>query len=165
VIEAMGDEGAPQREIWRFLLAVDWMEEIEGRLLPTDTSLRHRLAHPRKLGMRLEDGIWLRLVDVRAALEARSYAADGRLTLEVVSDPQFPDNVGAWTIEGGSVRRARRRPDVRLDVQALASVYMGGFSFAELVAGERLEEVTRGGAARADELFRTPRAPWCPEIF
>jgi len=165
VIEAIGAEGAPLREIWRFLLAVDWMDEIEGRLLPVDHSLRHRLARPRKLGMKLEDGIWLRLVDVRAALEARSYADDGRLTLEVVSDPQLPDNVGAWTIEGGSVRRARRRPDVRLDVQALASVYLGGFSFAALAAGERLEEVTRGAASRADALFRTARAPWCPEIF
>ena len=63
------------------------------------------------------------------------------------------------------MRRARRRPDVRLDVEALGSVFLGGFTFAELARGGRVEEAARGGLARADALFRTDRAPWCPEIF
>ena len=78
------------------------------------------------------DGIWLRLVDVEAALTARSYATDGRVTFEVVSDPSFADNVGTWTVTDGVARRSRRRPDVRLDVQALGAAYLGGFSFAQL---------------------------------
>jgi hypothetical protein len=54
---------------------------------------------------------------------------------------------------------------VRLDVQALGSVYLGGFSFAELAGGGRVEEAARGGLRRADDVFRTDAAPWCPEIF
>jgi len=87
------------------------------------------------------------------------------VTLEVTSDPLFPENLGTWTIAGGAARRSRRRPDLRLDVQALGAAYLGGFSFRELAAVERVEEAVRGGIARADALFATPAAPWCPEIF
>src|SRR5436190_2403578 len=165
VLEAIGDDGAPMREIWRFLLGVDWMDEIHVRLLSVDHPLQHFVARPRLLALEINDGLWLRIVDVQAALAARSYAADGRVTLEVVADPYFPENFGTWTIADGRVRRSSRRPDVRLDIEALGSVFLGGFSFDELARGERLEEAARGGLARADALFRTPRAPWCPEIF
>ena len=50
-------------------------------------------------------------------------------------------------------------------INHLGAAYLGGFSFRELAAAERLEEVARGGLARADALFATPVAPWCPEIF
>ena len=58
------------------------------------------MARPRSLGAKLMDGLWVRIVDVAAALAARSFN-DGRVTLEVVSDPLFEDNVGTWTISGG----------------------------------------------------------------
>jgi len=165
VLEAIGDDGVPMREIWRFLVNVDWMDELHVRLLSIDHPLWHYVARPRLLSLTVNDGLWVRIVDVQAALAARSYAADGRVTLEVVADPYFRENVGVWTIAGGRVRRSSRRPDVRLDIAALGAVFMGGFSFEELARGERLEEAARGGLARADALFRTPRAPWSPEIF
>lgn len=165
VVDAMGIDARATREIWRFLLGIDWMDEIDMRLLPVDHPLWHLVARPRFLNMKLRDGLWIRLMDVGAALSARSYAGDGRVTIEVVSDPLFEDNVGTWTIAGGVAKRSSRRPDVRVDVQALGSVYLGGFTFAELARGERAEEASRGGIARADDLFRTDTAPWCPEIF
>ena len=65
----------------------------------------------------------------------------------------------------GVARRSRRRPDVRLDVQALGAAYLGGFSFAQLAAAGQVEEASRGGLARADAMFGTDAAPWCPENF
>ena len=56
-------------------------------------------------------------------------------------------------------------PELRLDVQALASVYLGGFTFAELARGLRVEELQAGALERADALFATAVEPWCPEIF
>jgi hypothetical protein len=85
--------------------------------------------------------------------------------VEVVSDPHFPDNVGTWTIENGRVRPARRRPDVRLPVEALGAAYLGGHSFAQLAAVGLVEESARGGLARVDAAFRSAPAPWSPEIF
>jgi predicted acetyltransferase len=133
-------------------------------MLPLDHPLRHIVARVNKLDARLLDGLWLRLVDVGAALSSRSYATDGRVTFDVI-DAQLPDNSGTWTIADGRAARSRRRPDVRLDVQALGAAYLGGFSFRELASAERVEEAARGGLARADALFRTDAAPWCPENF
>ena len=120
------------------------------------------MQRPNRLHWRVVDGLWLRLVDVGAALSARAVTGDGRVTFDVTSDPIFPDNVGTWTVEDGVARRSRRRADVRLDVQALASAYLGGFTFAELARAGRVEEVARGGVARADALYRVDVKPWCP---
>jgi predicted acetyltransferase len=165
VREAFGVDARATREIWRFLLSIDWMDRLEAWHMPIDHPLKLIVARMNLLEARELDALWVRLVDVGAALSARSYAGDGRVTIEVVGDAQFADNVGRWTIEDGLAKRTRRRPDVRLDVQTLGAAYLGGFSFAQLARGELVEEVARGGVARADALFRTADAPWCPEIF
>jgi predicted acetyltransferase len=141
------------------------MEEIEAHLLPVDHPLFLLVQRPNSLNWKVFDGVWVRLVDVGAALAARGLAGDGRVTFDVASDPLLPENVGTWTVEGGDARRSRLRADVRLDVQALGSAYLGGFTFAELARAGRAEEVARGGIARADALFRVERKPWCPEVF
>jgi predicted acetyltransferase len=107
-------------------------------------------------------------VDAQAALSARSYAAEGALTFEVADS--FCDwNEGRWRLVAdggrGSVERSEGPADLRLGVDALGSAYLGGFSFAELRRAGQVEELTEGAVARADALFRTDRAPWCPEIF
>jgi predicted acetyltransferase len=164
VVEAIGDSPVAVRELWRYLLAIDWVEEIHCDTLGADHPLFLLVARPNSLHWKVFDGLWVRLVDVGAALAGRALA-DGRLTLDVVADPLMPDNLGTWTVENGSAKRSRRRADVRLDVQALGSAYLGGFTFAELARAGRVEEVTRGGIARADALFHVDVKPWCPEIF
>lgn len=162
--EAVGSSADATRELWRFLLDVDWVARIEASLLPVDHPLLLLLAEPRRAGFRISDALWLRLADVGAALDARTYSGDGVVTFEV-DDPFLPDNGGTWTLADGHAERTEREPDVRLGVDALASAYLGGFSFAQLAAAGRVEEVTPGALAVADALFRTDRAPWCPEIF
>ncbi len=165
VLEAVGDGPVATRELWRFLLSIDWMDMIEAGCSLVDHPLFLLVARINRLALTMQDALWIRPVDVPAALAARTYAAGTRATLEVTADPQFPENVGTWTVEDGRVARARRRPDVRLDVQALGSAYLGGFTFTQLARAGRLEEAARGGLARADAAFRTDTAPWCPEIF
>jgi len=55
--------------------------------------------------------------------------------------------------------------DVVLGVSELGSVYLGGFTFDQLLRAGRIEEAKEGGVARADEIFRTTRQPSCPELF
>jgi predicted acetyltransferase len=114
--------------------------------------------------MRVGDGLWVRLVDVGAALSARSYAADGAVVIDVVDD-FCPWNAGVWRVVDGRARRSTAPPQLRCDVSALGTVYLGAFSFSGLVRTGRAEELRRGAAARADAMFRGSRAPWCPEIF
>jgi predicted acetyltransferase len=165
VSEVQGIDDAARREVWRFLLGIDWTDELTVEGLAVDDSVLLVVDRPNELRPRVFDGLWVRPVEVGAALAARGVSGDGRATIEVTADPHFPDNVGTWTVEGDRVRRASRRPDVRLDVQGLGMTMLGGFTFAQLARAGRAEEAARGGLARADALVRTERAPWCPEIF
>lgn len=164
VVEALGTDLDSTREVWRYLFEIDWMDEILAWLLPVDHPLLHLLARPDSMRLRAETGLWVRLTDVGAALSARGYRAGGRVTFEV-ADAFCPWNEGTWTLEDGVARRSRRAPDLRLDVTALGATYLGGFSFVQLARAGLAQEARRGAAARADALFATDRAPWCPEIF
>jgi len=160
-IEAMGVDPNSTAAIWRFLLDVDWMDRVHSWLLPVDHPLFLLLERPRRLRFRLGDSLWVRLVDVGHALAARARAAEGDVAIEVL-DEFCPWNRGIYSADGS---RAEGDPDLRLDVSDLGSVYLGGFTFGELQRARRVEELTGGAVRRADELFRTERAPWCPEIF
>jgi predicted acetyltransferase len=164
VIEAISADPAAMAELWRFLLDIDWQERIESWLLPPDHPLFLLLASPRRAGYQLGDGLWIRVVDVEAALAARTYGSDEPLTFEL-ADEFCPWNEGAWRLVGGTVSRTDEAPMLRLDAQALGSVYLGGISFSQLHQAGRLEEVEAGALARADRLFGWPLQPWCPEIF
>jgi predicted acetyltransferase len=163
VIEAMGVSPSATREIWRYLLDIDWMESVKAYLLPPDHPLWLLLADPRRMRYQSGDGVWVRLVDVEAALAARSYEEGDPVVVEV-RDAFCPWNEGRYRV-GGGVERTNAEPDLRLDVAALGSAYLGGFTFAQLAQALRLEEARPGAVARADALFRPDRAPWCPEIF
>ncbi|HET7368441.1 MAG TPA: GNAT family N-acetyltransferase [Gaiella sp.] len=165
VVELQGIDDVARRELWRFLLGIDWTDALTIEGLAVDDTALLVVDRMNELRAKVFDGLWVRPVEVGGALAARGVAGDGRVTLEVTADPQFPDNVGTWTAEGDRVRRTSRRPDVRLDVQALGMTMLGGFTFAQLARVGRAEEAARGGLARADALFRAERAPWCPEIF
>ncbi|HSJ94242.1 MAG TPA: GNAT family N-acetyltransferase, partial [Gaiellaceae bacterium] len=164
VVEAVALDGRPTVELWRYLLDVDWAARTTASLLPVDHALWWLLAAPRRMRMRVGDGLWARLVDVGAALSARRHASDGPLVVEVI-DAFCPWNAGRWRIADGTAKRTRAAAHVRCDVSALGAVYLGASGFAELVRAGRAEELRRGGAARADALFRGERAPWCPEIY
>jgi predicted acetyltransferase len=165
VVELQAVDDDARRELWRFLLEIDWTDTVAVSLLAVDDPVLLFVDRVNELRARVYDGLWVRAIDVPAALAARGVARDGRATIQVTFDPHFPDNVGTWTVEGDTARRSSRRPDVRVDVQGLGSTLLGGFTFAQLARAGRAEEGTRGGLARADALFAVERAPWCPEIF
>jgi predicted acetyltransferase len=164
IVEAIGATPAATRDLWRFLFDIDWAATATASLLPPDHPLWFLLAEPRRMRYRMGDGLWLRLVDVGAALSGRTYDGDGEVLFDVV-DSFCPWNEGRWRLTGGEATRTDDDADLRLDVSALASAYLGGFSFRELARGLRVEELRPGGLARADALFHFPVHPWCPEIF
>jgi predicted acetyltransferase len=164
VVEALGTSPEALRDLWGYLLAVDWIATVKAWLLPPDHPLFLLLATPRRMRYRMGDALWVRLVDVGAALSGRRYSEEGKIVLEV-ADEFCPWNEGRWKLEDGAAERTDDEPDLRLPVQSLASAFMGGISFATLARAGRVEEVTDGALARADGLFRWDRHPWCPEIF
>jgi predicted acetyltransferase len=164
VVEAVGDSPEATRAIWRFLLDVDLTARVRASLLPVDHPLLLLVAEPRRLRASVRDGLWVRLVDVGAALGARSYAASGAVVVDLV-DEFCPWNQGRWRVGPDGVERTSTAADVACDVTALGSVYLGGVTWTELGRALRVTELRPGALARAHALFRTDAAPWCPEIF
>ncbi len=162
LVETLATGPVAERELWRFLFGIDLIARVEGRLDPA-SPLFLMVLDARSLHLRLSEGLWLRLVDVGAALAGRTYAGDGEIVLDV-RDEFCPWNAGRWRI-GGEIERTDADADLELDVADLASVYLGAFTFSRLAAADRVREVKEGALARADDLFRTPRPPYCPEDF
>lgn len=164
VQEAVGATPQATAEIWRYLLDVDWMASVEVTLAPPDHPLFLLLASPRRARYRMGDGLWVRVVDVGAALSGRAYADGPPLVLEV-RDPVCPWNDGRWELADGVCTRSDAEPDLALDASALGAAYLGAVPFAQLRDALQLEERRDGAVERADRLFAWRPLPWCPEIF
>jgi predicted acetyltransferase len=163
ISEALATSPRALAAIWRYLLAIDWVARIEAWWLPLDHPLFLWLREPRRMRFTVVEALWVRLVDVGAALAARSLG-EAAIVLDV-RDEFCPWNQARWRVARESVDRTTAEADLRLDVSELGSVYLGGFTFDQLRRADRLEELKPGAAARADELFRSDRQPWCPELF
>ena len=155
-------------DIWRFLLDVDLVHRVRAWDRPPDEPLLHLLAEPRRLRLTVKDGLWLRLVDVPAALSGRGYAAEGRVVLEV-SDRSCPWNDGRYALEAGpdgaTCLPTHEEPDVACTVNDLGAVYLGGTTFRQLHRANQVAEERPGALERADALFASDAAPWCPFTF
>ena len=104
--EALGTSPRALAAIWRYLLGIDWVARIEASWLPLDHPLLVWLREPRRMAFTVLEAVWVRLVDVGAALSARSLG-EGSVVLDVRA--QFcPWNQARWS-------RSRRlgRPDDR----------------------------------------------------
>jgi predicted acetyltransferase len=164
VVEAMGDSPEAENSIWRFLLDIDWIARVKAIHLPLDHPLLLSLADPRRLNFLLREGLWVRLIDVAAALSARGYASDDSLVIDV-TDEFCPWNAGRWRVGRGGTEKTTAEADLACDVASLGCVYLGGFTFVQLARALRMSELKPGTIARADAMFHSDRAPWCPELF
>ena len=172
MLEVVALDPAAERALWEWMVGIDLVGRVKVWRTPVHHPLFLQLSDPRRLGLTIRDGIWVRLVDVRAALEARTYAGPGRMTLEV-TDAFRPSNAGRWTVDVPGDRGVASvapaapgvEPDLALDVADLATIYLGAFTFADLARAGRLRECRDGAIAAADRLFATPVAPWCSTMF
>jgi predicted acetyltransferase len=154
--------------LWEFLLDQDLMQETRYRRLPSDDPLLALLLDHRQARPTVTDGLWVRLVDVPRALEARTYEREVDVVLGV-QDEFCPWNAGTWRLSAGpsgaSCEPTDRQPDLVLDVRELGGVYLGGPSLARLGAAGLVEELTQGALATTSAAFTTARLPWLDTGF
>ncbi len=153
--------------LWRFLLGLDLMETITGRL-PVDDPLPHLLTDPEQVKARITDNLWVRLVDVGRALGERRYSTPVDVVLDV-TDSFCPDNTGRWHLTGDATgatcERTTEPADLALGVEALGAAYLGDPVLPALAAAGRVDERRPGALAATAAAFGWPVAPHCPIIF
>lgn len=161
----------PQVELalWQFILHLDLIHIVRAEERPVDDAIRYALHNPRLYHAKLRwDEQWLRLLDVPAALAARTFhAAAGEVTI-AVSDPLFPDNDGTWRVSAAGAARvgvAAHDADLVTDIGGLSAAYMGGTAWYELAIAGRVTEQTTGALATADGLFASRPLPRCGSHF
>jgi predicted acetyltransferase len=149
----------------RFLLSIDLVHRIVFGKIPVDHSLEKLLLDERAVQTTgVKDETWLRLIDVQAALSARTYRGSTAVTIAVL-DELLPENTGTYRVSASGVERTDADPELTLDVAALATVYLGGTRWWQLAYGGRAVEHRPGALADADQLFGIDRAPFAGTMF
>ncbi len=154
--------------LWEFLLGIDLARVARYRHGAVDEPLLHLAKEPRALGAHLIDALWVRVVDVGAALSARRYACPVDLVLDV-TDPILGENTGRWRLVGDASTASCTRTDARADLSCtvtdLGTVYLGGPTWAGLAGAGRVREHRPGALATATAAFGWHRAPQGVEVF
>jgi predicted acetyltransferase len=151
--------------LMRFLLGLDLVDRVVFWMLPVDDPLPWLLVDRR--GVRVtavHDETWLRVIDAHQALSERRYAADGKVTI-AVNDPIFPANSASFIISGDGAEATDRRPQLRVGVEGLAAVLLGGVTWRNLDTAGLVRTEDPAALAVADRLFAVPDAPYAGFYF
>jgi predicted acetyltransferase len=146
--------------LWRFLADLDLVPRVRWRRAPVADPLAWALTDPFAVRVtHVDDALWVRVLDVVAALEARPWGDDGEVVVEV-ADPlgHASGRYRVITSDGrAQVSRTDAAAGVRLAADTLGSLYLGGVDAATLRDSGRLAgddkalatwaAMTGGGAA------------------
>ena len=166
--ELLSVSPAAYQALWSFCCGVDLLTTVEAGERPTDELLPYLVTDGRAVNLEMRaDFVWVRVLDVCAALAGRTYATPGRLVIEVVDPLGFAS--GRYALEGGPdgarCGRTTESAALTLPVDALGSIYLGGVAARTLELAARAEEHAAGAISIADAMFRSSRAPWCNTWF
>jgi predicted acetyltransferase len=167
VQELVAGDAEAEQALWQHVLDIDLTATTTGTLRSPDDALAWQLTDP--LRLRRTDGppLYTRLIDVPAALAARSYHVSDSLVLGV--HDAFRDQSGRYRLEAGpdgsACERTDAAPDLELSVEALASLWLGGVRTAPLLAAGRMQEHSAGAAARLGRVLTVDDLPWTPFEF
>jgi predicted acetyltransferase len=170
VREVLGADPAASAALWHNLLTRDLVTAVTAEYRSADDPLLYQLADPRRARTRVTDGLWVRVIDLPAALAARRYSAPVDVVLEV-TDELLTGNAGRWRLraggpgEGASCQRADAPADLALDVRELGAAYLGGTRLGPLAAAGLVGELRPGTLGPLSAALTWDPAPWCPWVF
>jgi predicted acetyltransferase len=173
VREACATDPAAAHRLWSFVLDMDLTHEIDPGILAADDPLLSLLLDVRAALPRLRDNVWVRLLDLPAALEARRYAAPVDVVLDVTDD-RLPAHARRWRLTTGDagtegfdarVTPSDDEPDLVVDVRELGAAYLGGRTLAGAARAGLVTELTPGTLLATAAAFSWPVAPVCSWIF
>ncbi|MVU79172.1 GNAT family N-acetyltransferase [Nocardia sp. ET3-3] len=145
--------------LWRVLLGMDLVHTIETELADRDP-LPHLLTDPRLVKVTgRHDALWARVMDVPAALSARTYQRDLDVVLSV--DDPFRDAGGTFALrvrDGiADCEPTDRAPDLELGIDILGSLYFGSYRARDFAAANRIQAKDAARLRAFDEAFGSER--------
>jgi predicted acetyltransferase len=160
--------------LWRFLASIDWVARIEAEKRHPDERLPFLLANARAAQMSdVGDGMWVKLLDIPRALEARTYERSASIVLEVIVRDGGEDDGSASRVrlaldaspDGARARPTNDEPDLTIDGAALGAAYLGGARLRNAVLARGFDEHRAGALAEADALLATDTPVWTSTFF
>ncbi len=149
--------------LWRFLADLDLSDTVEWDHAPVDDPISWALVDPFLARVtKLTDALWVRLLDVPTALEARPWGRDGEVVLEV-ADPlgHAAGRFRVVTRDGvAEVTTTDADAEVRLEAETLGALYLGGVGAETLRRAGRLTG-TEDGVPTWAAMVDTGPAPYC----
>ncbi len=153
-------------ELWRYLGSLDLVQVITWDEARRDDALPWALRDRRCYKVKnTYDLLWLRLLDVPAALGKRSYRGSGRIVLSVSDPLELVDGSYVLTVVDGVAQvehvETAAAPDATLSVNALGSLYLGGVSASALQTAGALTAYADDAVDLLDALFGRAQEPYC----
>ena len=170
VWELVAADPAASAALWRDLLSRDLITSVTADLRPADDPLLYQLHDSRRARVRLADNLWVRIIDLPAALARRAYSSPVDVVLEV-TDELLPANAGRWRLRAARARRPRR-----LHADRRAGRHRAGRQGARrglprrhparrARRGRPGQRAAAGRGGRLSTAMSWDPAPWCPRIF
>ncbi len=154
---------AASRRLWSVLTDLDLMASTHVWLIALDDPLRSLLLNERAQKPELRDNTWLRILDLKAALEGRGYEADCDVVVDV-TDAQIPENAGRWRIrvsggEAAVTPATDASADLSVGIQELGAAYLGGTGIEALARATLITEHVPGAAHGLGRAMASSIAP------
>jgi predicted acetyltransferase len=157
------DQGA-FNDLWRFLIGIDLVDEITAYNRPTDEPIEELLVDSYAVRSERDDELWLRIVDVPAALAARTYGVASPVVIEVV-DTLLPANSGRYRISPQGMEPTTEAPQLTVKPEELAMMYLGTYRAGTLAGINRIAVADPDALPAADRLFAVDRPAWTGTMF
>jgi predicted acetyltransferase len=152
--------------LWSFVLNHDLIGTFIASLRTPRDPIFDLLAGPRRARAVVNDGMWVRIMDPRAALEARSYQSPFHGVIKIVDELGYASGTFELDLspDGAEVVPSSKSPDIILMVADLGAIYMGRPALAGLARVGRVSgDIDM--LKQADRAFNWYPQPWCPEVF
>ena len=168
VIEMISESPEANASLWSFLASIDGCPNVRRWNTPIDDPLQSMVREPRRVRKTaIYDNLWVRILDVEAALSGRTYEEDGEITFSI-TDRFRPSTEGTYrltVVDGvGTCESSDDPADLDMEIDVLGALLLGGADAHAYYAAGRIT----GDSTAVAVLHRTMRtvvAPWCDAVF
>jgi predicted acetyltransferase len=168
IVEIIAVTGRAHASLWSYLTNIDGSPTVRLWNFRIDDPLPMKLVEPRRIKVESQfDALWILILDVKAALEARTYEQDGTIQF-TVTNAFRTDVEGSYelSIDNGVAlcTRIDGDSDLAVDLDVLGSLYLGGADALAYGAANRIR-ANSAAVNHLNRLFRTAEQPWCNQVF